>query len=52
MQIKAEEKKKGYACVVWVERSISSKDIENLESWIGSIGKVDEEMNPCLHVRH
>ncbi len=51
MQEKAEEKKKGYACVVWSADRIDRNKLRELEQLCLSGADRDEEGVPCIEVR-
>jgi hypothetical protein len=48
MQVEAEEKKKGYCCLVYCEKFITPENLLLLEQ--ASVKDVDEEGVPCLQV--
>lgn len=50
MQTKAEEKKKGYCCVVWVERAITVEDLRRVEELSRSGEARDEAGEACIVV--
>lgn len=50
MQEKAEEKKKGYTCVVWVERAIDKEMLAKIEALSTSGEFVDEDGEACIEV--
>ena len=50
MQTKAEEKKKGYACIVWVEKVVTRDMLAEIESMSRSGYGVDEVGDACIEV--
>jgi tRNA U54 and U55 pseudouridine synthase Pus10 len=48
MQVEAEEKRKGYCCLVYCERVIAKEDLLQIEQ--ASLEDSDEEGVPCLQV--
>ena len=50
MQTKAEEKRKGYCCVVWVERAIGREDLACIEKLSRDGSAVDETGEACIEV--
>jgi hypothetical protein len=50
MQTKAEEKRKGYCCVVWVERAVTREDLRGIEALSRSGATRDETGEPCIEV--
>lgn len=51
MQEKAEEKRKGYCCVVWRVDKIDRSKLKELEELCRSGMQRDEEGRPCIEVR-
>ena len=52
MQTKAEEKRKGYCCVVWSERPLTRDMLTSLEQRSTSGGDVDETGEACIEVMY
>jgi len=50
MQTKAEEKRKGYCCVVWSERPLTKDMLQSLEQRSTSGQDVDETGEACIEV--
>lgn len=50
MQTKAEEKRKGYCCVVWTERGVSREELKNIEVLSRSGAMRDETGEACIEV--
>jgi hypothetical protein len=50
MQTKAEEKRKGYCCVVWVEREVTQEDLRGIGALSRSGATRDETGEPCIEV--
>ena len=50
MQTKAEEKRKGYACVVWSEREVTREMLAGLERRSTCGQDVDETGEACIEV--
>jgi hypothetical protein len=51
MQTKAEEKRKGYCCVVWAERAVTRADLDRVEALSREGTAVDEDGEACVEVR-
>ena len=50
MQTKAEEKRKGYTCIVWVEAPITRQMLAQIEHRSTSGQDVDETGEACIEV--
>jgi hypothetical protein len=50
MQTKAEEKRKGYCCVVWAERALTRADLDRVEALSREGNAVDEDGEACVEV--
>ena len=51
MQAVAEEKRKGYTCLVWAERSVTRRDLQQLERRCNGFEQLDAEGLSCIQVR-
>ena len=50
MQAKAEEKRKGYTCIVWVESPVTRDMLAQIERRSTSGQDVDEDGEACIEV--
>lgn len=51
MQAVAEDKRKGYTCLVWSERSLAPRDLQQLERRCNGCEQLDAEGSSCIQVR-
>ena len=51
MQAVAEDKRKGYTCLVWSERSLTRRDLLQLERRCNGCEQLDAEGSSCIQVR-
>jgi tRNA U54 and U55 pseudouridine synthase Pus10 len=51
MQAVAEDKRKGYTCLVWSERSLTRRDLQQLERRCNGCEQLDAEGSSCIQVR-
>lgn len=51
MQAVAEDKRKGYTCLVWSERSVTRRDLQQLERRCNGCEQLDAEGSSCIQVR-